>query len=102
MTECHTKKLDFTRLGRRQVVADFLGGRLTTDAGALLLREVDRRIGLIDAINDCIPDPLSSRESDHASNTCSAFRFVRKAVPRFARDPARSDYARLRCDGRSD
>ena len=49
MTECSTERLDFTPLGRRQVVADFLGGRLTTDGGALLLREVDRRIGLIGA-----------------------------------------------------
>ena len=57
MTECNTDGFDFTRLGRREVVADFLGGRLTTDAGALLLREVDRQIGLIDSINDCIPDP---------------------------------------------
>jgi hypothetical protein len=43
------------------VVADFLGGRLTTDAGALLLREVERRIGLTDAINECIPDPRDPR-----------------------------------------
>jgi hypothetical protein len=57
MTECNTDGLSFTRLGRRQVIADFLGGRLTTDAGALLLREVDRRIGLTDSINECIPDP---------------------------------------------
>jgi hypothetical protein len=39
------------------VTADFNGGRLTTDAGVLLLREVDRRVGLIDAINNCLPDP---------------------------------------------
>ena len=51
MTKCNTKRIGFTPQRRRQVVADFLGGRLTTDAGALLLREVDRQIGLIDAIN---------------------------------------------------
>ncbi len=47
MTECNTTTIDFTPLGRRQVVADFLGGRLSSDAGAVLLREVDRRIGLL-------------------------------------------------------
>ena len=57
MTECNTTSVDFTPLGRRQVVADFLGGRLTTDAGALLLREVDRRIGLLDSLDKAIPDP---------------------------------------------
>ncbi|MHB1561738.1 MAG: IS1380 family transposase [Isosphaeraceae bacterium] len=31
--------------------------RFTTDAGALLLREVDDRIGLFDALNAAIPDP---------------------------------------------
>ena len=59
MTECITATVDFTPLLRRQVVADFLGGRLTSDAGALLLREVDRRIGLLDAMNEAIPDPPS-------------------------------------------
>jgi Transposase DDE domain group 1 len=58
MTECNMTTVGFTRLGGRQVVADFLGGRLTSDAGALLLREVDRRIGLVDSMNEVIPDPV--------------------------------------------
>ena len=29
----------------------------------LLLREVDRQIGLIDAINDCLPDPRDPRDT---------------------------------------
>ena len=57
MTECNRRKIAFTRAKRRELLADFDGGRLTTDAGILLLREVDERIGLIDAINDCVPDP---------------------------------------------
>jgi hypothetical protein len=36
------------------------GGRLTSDGGALLLREVDRSLGLIDAINACIFDPRNA------------------------------------------
>ena len=42
MTDCNRDPLRFSRLGPKAVVADFHGGRLTTDAGALLLREVDR------------------------------------------------------------
>jgi len=44
-------------MGSKKIHADFNGGSLTSDAGAVLLREVDKRIGLIDAIDRCIPDP---------------------------------------------
>src|SRR4051812_5569097 len=57
MTECNHEPLDFSRLGPKAVVADFQGGRLTTDAGALLLREVGDRLGLFDALDAAIPDP---------------------------------------------
>lgn len=57
MTHCNTPPLTFASLGRRPVVADFCGGDLTTDAGALLLREADRRLGLLDALDRAIPDP---------------------------------------------
>ncbi len=46
MTECNRKSLSFSRLGRQEIVTNFDGGRLTSDAGGLLLREVDRRLGL--------------------------------------------------------
>ena len=57
MTHCNTPSLTFASLGRRPVAADFSGGDLTTDAGALLLREADRRLGLLDALDRAIPDP---------------------------------------------
>lgn len=47
VTECSREAMAFSQVPRRQVVVDFLGGRLTSDAGLLLLREVDRRLGLI-------------------------------------------------------
>jgi len=37
-------------------VGNFLGGRLTSDAGALLLREVDKELGLTQKLADCISD----------------------------------------------
>jgi hypothetical protein len=57
MTDCNRESLHFSTLGPKAVVADFQGGRLTTDAGALLLREVADRIGLFDALDAAIPDP---------------------------------------------
>lgn len=80
MTECKSKSLYFTRARRRQVVADFDGGRLTTDAGILLLREVDREIGLIDAINECIPDPRDPRFTIHEQREMLAQRIFSIAL----------------------
>jgi hypothetical protein len=57
MTPCIDPPLAFAPLGARRLDADFSGGALTTDAGALLLREADRRLGLIDALDRCLPDP---------------------------------------------
>jgi hypothetical protein len=37
-------------------VADFDGGRLTSDAGGLLLREVDLAVGIIDWFTECFTD----------------------------------------------
>jgi len=47
MTDCTIQPLLFSSLKSRKIQADFNGGALTSDAGALLLREVDKRIGLI-------------------------------------------------------
>ena len=57
LTDCNLDPRPFASLGSKPVVADFRGGRLTTDGGALLLREVADRIGLFDALNAAIPDP---------------------------------------------
>jgi hypothetical protein len=57
MTECNDQTLHFSRLGSKAVLADFQGGRLTTDAGALLLRELGDKLGLFDALDAVIPDP---------------------------------------------
>jgi hypothetical protein len=69
MTECTGKQLVFSRLKRQQIVADYDGGRLTSDAGALLLREVDRRIGLTRALADCMADPRDPAKITHALGT---------------------------------
>ncbi len=65
MTECNRKSLSFSSLSRRTIVADFDGGRLTSDAGGLALREVDRRIGLTEALANRIADPRDPAKTTH-------------------------------------
>ena len=74
MTDCTTEPLLFASLKRQKIQADFRGGRLTSDGGALLLREMDRTLGLIDAINACIVDPRNPFFIAHSQRTLVAQR----------------------------
>ncbi len=69
MSECNREALTFSRLSRRKISADFDGGRLTSDAGGLLLREVDRRLGLTRALAACIADPRDPDKIIHDVET---------------------------------
>jgi len=74
VTECNREPLTFSSLSRRKVSADFQGGRLTSDAGGLLLREVDRRTGLTAALTACIADPRDPEKIVHDVQTLLAQR----------------------------
>ena len=56
MTECTQQGFAFEGHCSRRVVAEFSGDRLTTEGGALLLREADRKIGLLRRVADCFTD----------------------------------------------
>ena len=56
VTECNRSPWSLSSVRRRKLVGNFLGGRLTSDAGALLLREVDKELGLTQKLADCISD----------------------------------------------
>lgn len=56
MSECIQSSFEFAGAWTRSVVARFDGGEITSDAGALLLREVDRRIGLLNRLSECFLD----------------------------------------------
>jgi len=74
MTDCNTQPLLFASLGSKKVQADFKGGSLTSDAGALLLRQVDKKLGLLDALDRCLPDPRHASYTTHAQKTLLAQR----------------------------
>jgi len=46
MPKCTGDKIEFGRLGRRVIEADFSGGDLSSDGGMMLLKQADERIGL--------------------------------------------------------
>ena len=69
MTDCNRPTLTFSSLGPKSVVADFLGGRLTSDAGALLLGQADRAIGLIDRFAACFSDGRVPELVEHQVST---------------------------------
>jgi hypothetical protein len=55
-TQCEQEPLLFQDLGSRKVVADFSGGHLSSDGGALLLRQLDRGLGLMRGLARCFRD----------------------------------------------
>jgi len=80
MTDCNPKPLSFARIQGKEVVADFQGGRLTTDAGVLLLREAARRIGLFDALDAAIPDPRQPERITHEQRAMLTQRIIAIAL----------------------
>jgi hypothetical protein len=80
MTHCNQDPLEFSRRGPKAVVADFQGGRLTTDAGALLLGELADRSGLLDALSAAIPDPRHPLFITHDQRTMIAQRVLAIAL----------------------
>jgi hypothetical protein len=76
MTECNGLPLLFTSLDRKKLVADFNGGDITSDGGLPLLREIDRKIGLIDAINQALHDPRCPWLIEHDQRTLLAQRIL--------------------------
>jgi hypothetical protein len=80
MTECNAQPLLFSSLGHKKILADFNGGDLTSDGGLPLLREVDRKIGLIDALNAAICDPRFQPLVVHEQRTLLAQRILALAA----------------------
>ncbi len=59
MTECNQETFSFTAHFSRRVEAGFTAGQVSSDGGALLLREVDRKIDLLDRLTACFTDGRS-------------------------------------------
>jgi hypothetical protein len=55
-TQCTPSQLEFHALGQREVVGKFDGGNITSDAGGLLLRETEKRTGIVQGFAECFQD----------------------------------------------
>src|SRR5215472_12791704 len=56
MTECNQNEFAFAPHFSRQVSARFSERQLSTEGGGLLLRETDRKIGLLSRVRKCLSD----------------------------------------------
>jgi hypothetical protein len=73
-TECSPKLFAFEAVEGRSVVAGFDGGEITSNAGALLLGQVDRGLGLIRRFAECFVDRRDPRYVEHRVETLLAQR----------------------------
>lgn len=55
-TECNQERFGFHALFQRELRAEFDGGNISSDGGGLLLREVEKRTGIIAQFAQCFKD----------------------------------------------
>ena len=66
MTECTQSSFGFKGAGRREIVARFDGGTISSDGGALLLRETERRLKLLPRLAACFLDGRRQDRVEHS------------------------------------
>lgn len=64
-TECTAGQLEFHGLGRRAVVGQFDGGKISSDSGGLLLREVEQRTHILKRLAGCFEDHRDADQIEH-------------------------------------
>ena len=79
-TECTKDYGSFEALGRREIVADFSGGTITSDGGALLLREVEQRTRILQRFAQCFTDYRDEKRIEHHVLTLVSQRVIGLAL----------------------
>ena len=64
-TECTAGQQEFHGLGRRVVVGQFDGGKISSDSGGLLLREVEQRTHILKRLAGCFIDHRGPGQIEH-------------------------------------
>lgn len=65
MTECTQSSFGFEASGKREIVARFDGGTISSDGGAFLLRQADRRLNVLPRLAECFLDGRDQKLIDH-------------------------------------
>jgi hypothetical protein len=65
MSDCTSKQIEFEPFKRRRVEVNFDGGDVSSDGGVLLLRKLERRLGLLDAVARVLADPRDPERIEH-------------------------------------
>ena len=60
-----SEKFYFGKVKSKKIFADFEGGEVTSDSGLLLVREVDRRLGLCETFANCLVDYRAMHKVEH-------------------------------------
>ena len=66
MTECNQSSFGFEGWGRREIVARFDGGTISSDGGAFLLRQTDKRLNLLSRLAECFLDGRNQALVEHS------------------------------------
>ena len=66
MTECTQTSFTFANHSRRQVVARFDGGAITSDGGGVLLRQLEQRTGIVRKFAGCFRDNRQPAQIEHS------------------------------------
>jgi len=66
MTECSQNPFHFANHFQREVVAGFDGGTITSEAGSLLLRQVEQRTGMVRQFANCFRDYRDADKIEHS------------------------------------
>lgn len=66
MTECNQSSFGFEGSGRREIVARFDGGTISSDGGAFLLRQTDKRLNLIGRLAESFLDGRNQALVEHS------------------------------------
>ena len=65
MTECIQSSFGFAAIGTREVEARFDGGQISSDGGAVLLRETNTRLNLLSRFAGCFIDGRNQERVAH-------------------------------------